>query len=108
MLYASDETTLREKTFYSHGGGGVVGDLTGRGVTHLRGIDFIQLPTTLLVQVDSSVEEKRASISTSTKYGRCNCSSSRLVYMNGGNLKILNGEQSVPAAEKSENRSDPR
>jgi len=49
-------------------GGGVVGDITGFvASTILRGIDFIQIPTTLLSQVDSSVGGKTG---VNSKYGK--------------------------------------
>ncbi|NDE90041.1 MAG: 3-dehydroquinate synthase [Alphaproteobacteria bacterium] len=55
------QKTIDRKTMLVALGGGVMGDLVGFAASiALRGIDFIQIPTTLLAQVDSSVGGKTA------------------------------------------------
>ena len=71
-------------------GGGVVGDLTGfAAATYLRGIDFIQVPTTLLSQVDSSIGGKTGVDFDAYKNMVGAFHMPGLVYMNLGVLKSL-------------------
>ncbi len=71
-------------------GGGVTGDLTGfAAATYLRGIDFIQVPTTLLSQVDSSIGGKTGVDFDSYKNMVGAFYMPRLVYMNLSVLATL-------------------
>ena len=71
-------------------GGGVVGGLTGfAAATYLRGIDFIQIPTTLLSQVDSSIGGKTGVDFDAYKNMVGAFHMPRLVYMNLAVLSTL-------------------
>ncbi|MDE7277945.1 MAG: 3-dehydroquinate synthase [Lachnospiraceae bacterium] len=75
-------------------GGGVVGDITGyTAATYLRGIDFIQLPTTLLAQSDSSIGGKTGVDFDGYKNMVGAFYMPKLVYMNVGTLKTLDERQ---------------
>ncbi len=75
-------------------GGGVVGDLTGFcAATYLRGIDYIQVPTTLLSQVDSSIGGKTAVDFMKYKNMVGAFYMPRLVYINVNTLKTLDSKQ---------------
>lgn len=75
-------------------GGGVIGDLTGfAAATYLRGIGFIQIPTTLLAQVDSSIGGKTGVDFDSYKNMVGAFHMPRLVYMNLSVLKTLPDHQ---------------
>ena len=77
-------------------GGGVVGDLTGfTAATYLRGIDFIQIPTTLLSQVDSSIGGKTGIDFMQYKNMVGAFYQPKLVYMNLSVLHSLPGKQIV-------------
>ena len=61
ILNKASELRLDRKCAFVAFGGGVIGDMTGFAASiYRRGVDFVQIPTTLLAQVDSSVGGKTA------------------------------------------------
>lgn len=75
-------------------GGGVVGDLTGyTAATYLRGIEFIQIPTTLLSQADSGIGGKTGVDFDGYKNMVGAFYMPRLVYMNMATLQSLSDRQ---------------
>lgn len=68
ILEAAFSQKLDRKSLFVAFGGGVVGDITGFAAgIFMRGVDFIQVPTTLLSQVDSSVGGK---VGINNKFGK--------------------------------------
>ncbi len=75
-------------------GGGVVGDITGyAAATYLRGIDFVQIPTTLIAQSDSSIGGKTGVDFDGYKNMVGAFYMPKLVYMNISVLKELDDRQ---------------
>lgn len=75
-------------------GGGVTGDITGYvAATYLRGIDYVQLPTTLLAQADSSIGGKTGVDFDGYKNMVGAFKMPRLVYMNLAVLQTLEDRQ---------------
>jgi 3-dehydroquinate synthase len=75
-------------------GGGVVGDMAGfTAATYLRGIAFIQIPTTLLAQTDSSVGGKTGVDFNGYKNMVGAFHMPKLVYINTSTLNSLDGRQ---------------
>lgn len=75
-------------------GGGVVGDMTGyAAATYLRGVDYIQVPTTLLAQCDSSIGGKTGVDFDGYKNMVGAFKMPRLVYMNMDTLRTLEDRQ---------------
>ena len=75
-------------------GGGVTGDITGyAAATFLRGIDYVQIPTTLLAQADSSIGGKTGVDFDGYKNMVGAFKMPRLVYMNLEVLRTLDDRQ---------------
>ena len=68
ILTCAFEAKLERSDIFVAFGGGVIGDITGFAASmYLRGVKFVQIPTTILAQVDSSVGGK---VAVNTPYGK--------------------------------------
>lgn len=93
LNFALSKKLTREDTIIAIGGG-VVGDIAGFAAsTYMRGINFIQVPTTLLACTDSSVGGK---VAVNSKYGKNLIGSfyqPKAVFINVNFLKTLDERQ---------------
>ena len=88
------ESHFDRKDYLAALGGGVVGDITGfAAATYLRGISFIQIPTTLLSQSDSSVGGKTGVDFDGYKNMVGAFYMPKLVYINVNTVKTLSKRQ---------------
>lgn len=88
------ENHFDRKSYLAALGGGVAGDMTGFAASvFMRGIDFIQIPTTLLAQADSSIGGKTGVDLDGYKNMVGAFKMPRLVYENADFLKSLDGRQ---------------
>ena len=90
------DEALDRKSFIVALGGGVTGDMAGfAAATYMRGIPFVQIPTTLLSQVDSSVGGKTGVDFRTAKNIIGAFYQPELVYINTSTLRTLPREQVV-------------
>ena len=94
IINKASELGLTRKDVIIAVGGGVVGDIAGFAAsTYMRGIDFIQVPTTLLAMVDSSVGGKTAIDLADAKNIVGSFYQPKKVFININFLKTLNNRQ---------------
>ena len=90
LLEKCVENNLSRKSLLIALGGGVVGDMTGfAAASYMRGVPFIQIPTTLLAQVDSSVGGKTGVNLSNGKNLVGAFYQPKLVFINSESLKTL-------------------
>lgn len=96
IMKAAEQKGLTRTDVMVAVGGGVVGDIVGFAAsTYMRGIDYIQVPTTLLSMVDSSVGGKTAINSNTAKNIIGSFYQPKRVFININFLKTLDKKQFI-------------